>query len=227
MTVQEMKDEFLVGYDKVASLAAPGFEDSEISHFLSQAQERFVKQHYHPRGNKYQEGFDESEKRKKDLSNILRQTQPILSVDQTDVVGENSFLYDMPEDYWLTTMEWLITDDTCNNRKKVIPKTHDEYFEEVDNPFEKPDSSRAWRLEISPNGDITRHEIITNGDYNITSYNVRYVKQLTDISITNDVDCELHPMTHREIVNMAVTIALENQQEPRTQTHAQLGERAE
>jgi len=42
MTVQELKNEFLTRYDAATSLAAPGWEDSEISTFLNIAQIRLV-----------------------------------------------------------------------------------------------------------------------------------------------------------------------------------------
>jgi len=41
-----MKDEFLTRYDAATSLAAPGWEDSEISQFLNIAQLRLVREKY-------------------------------------------------------------------------------------------------------------------------------------------------------------------------------------
>jgi hypothetical protein len=227
MTAAELKTEFLVGYDKVANFAAPGFINSEISQFLSEAQEMFVKQHYHPMGNKYQEGFEETEKRRKDLAAIGRQSQCVISADQTDVISTNSIIFDLPSNHWLTTVEWVQTSDNCGKQKKVVPVTQDTYFGNNENPFKKPSSNKLWRLEATPLNGQARHEVITNGEYTITNYNLRYIKQLTDIDIDGGVTSELNSMTHREIVNIAVTTALENQQEPRSQTHAQLGERAE
>lgn len=227
MTATEMRDKFLLGYDKVASLAAPGFINTEISEFLTIAQERFVKQHYHPLGNKYQEGYEETEKRKKDISLIVRQGQGTVSADQNDVLSTNSTIFDLPTDHWLTTIEWVNTSDNCGTQKKVVPKTHDEYFSTINNPFKKPDSNELWRMDATPLNGEERHEVITDGTYTITNYNFRYIKNLTDISVDGNVTSELNSMVHREIVNMAVTIALENQQEPRTQTHAQLGGEAE
>ena len=223
MTAQEMKAEFLVGYDKVASLSAPGYIDTEISTFLSQAQERFVKQRYHNMGNKYKEGFEETEKRRKDLAEVTKSGVGTVATDQTDILDSNGIVFDLPTDHWLTTVELLVTDDSCEARKKVIPITYDEYLFGKDNPYRRPNDKEAWRLDLSDN----RHEIVTDGTYNITEYKLRYIKTLTDIDITNAVDSELHPMTHREIVNMAVSIALENSQEPRFKTQTSLGQRAE
>lgn len=46
MIAVEMKDEFLTRYDAATSLAAPGWEDSEISQFLNIAQLRLVREKY-------------------------------------------------------------------------------------------------------------------------------------------------------------------------------------
>ncbi len=227
MTALEMKTEFLVGYDKVASLAAPGYEDSEISLFLSQAQELFVKDRYSPRG-KGKEGYEETERRRKDLASVTKPGTGVVSADQTDTLSSNSVLFDLPTDHWLTTIEWVVTDDNCDVNKNVVPVTHDEYLVQKDNPFRKPNNLRAWRLDASPLNGTRRHEIITDGS-GITTYKFRYIKNLTDIDVTtgSEIDSELHPMTHREIVNIAVDIALENQQEPRFKSHMMLNQKAE
>jgi hypothetical protein len=227
MTALQMKEEFLVGYDRVANLAAPGYTNEEISLFLSEAQEMLVKTKYNPIGNKYQEGFEETEKRRKDLSAVTVNGTGIISADQDGVISENSVIYNLPDNHWLTTLEWVETDDSCKPTKVAIPITQDEYFNEKDNPFRKPNEERVWRLDSTSLNGITRHEIIKGTGYNINNYKLRYIKKLADIDIDSNITSELHPMTHREIVKLAVTIALENQQDPRSQTNAQLGERIE
>jgi len=227
MTATELKTEFLIGYDKVSSFAAPGYTDSEISTFLSQAQERFVKQRYTPKGNKYQDGFEETEKRRKDLEGVIMLGTGTLSADQSNLLSTNSVAYDLPTDHWLTIIEWVATDNVCSPTVKVVSKTHDEYFAIIDDPFKKPSSDKAFRLDLARSNGNKRYEIITDGSYNINNYFLRYIKELVDIDITNNISSELHNMTHREIVNIAVTIALENTQEPRVQSHMGLGQQVE
>lgn len=223
MTALQMRDEFLVGYDKVASFAAPGFTNEEISLFLSEAQEQFVKNRYHGKGNKYQEGFEETEKRRKDLSGVTRQTTGVVSTDQTDLLSLNGTLYELPEDFWITVAEWVETSDDCGPNKSIVPKTLDQFFADKQNPFKKPVKDEIWRVEGTPLNGAVRHELVTDGSYNINAYKLRYIKTLTDIDIDANITSELHPMVHREIVKLAVTIALENQQEPRSQSQAQMG----
>jgi hypothetical protein len=227
MTALQMRDEFLVGFDKVASFAAPGFTDEEISLFLSEAQEQFVKTRYHGKGNKYQEGFEETEKRRKDLAWVTRQTTATVSSDQTDKISTNGTLYELPENFWLTVAEWVETSDGCGHSKKIVPKTLDQFFADSPNPFKKPSKDEIWRLESTPFTDLTRHELVTDATYDVNAYKLRYIKTLTDINISSGITSELHPMVHREVVKMAVTIALENQQEPRTQSQAQMGAQVE
>lgn len=227
MTALEMKNEFLIGYDKVTSFAAPGFTNEEISLFLSEAQEQLVKNRYHGKGNKYQEGFEETEKRVKDLSKIIRQINATVSADQSDILNSNGLIFELPENYWLTVGEWVITSDNCGAEKTITRKPLNQYFAELKDPFKKPSNTDIWRVDSTPLNGVLRHELITNGTYTINEYKLRYIKTLTDINIDGNINSELHPMVHREIVKLAVTIALENQQEPRSQTQAQLGSQVE
>ena len=58
MTSAEMQEEFLILYDKITNFDAPGYEDDEISRFLTKAQERLVLHIMNPLGNKYVTGFE-------------------------------------------------------------------------------------------------------------------------------------------------------------------------
>lgn len=251
MIANEMCFEFLVGYDKVASLSAPGYEDEEISVLLSQAQERYIKTRYQPLGNKYRKGFEQVEKRRIDLSELIRNYEVMTpSTDQTNVM-RNGTLYDLPADFFLAIEGDVVTNqancgqsanlhlstDTLNSyteyiRVPVKPISHDEYIVNVNNPFKKPycdtglNEGLVWRLEYSRETLYTnpkRHELITDGTFGIMGYHLRYLRKPNDIvcdfvTTANQVHCELAESTHREIVDIAITIALENIQDPRIQT---------
>ena len=70
MTAQEIKTRFLILYDKVASLAAPGYEDDEISEFLNIAQDSEFLEIVEGLKKK---GFEFNERRKKDLTTIVKE----------------------------------------------------------------------------------------------------------------------------------------------------------
>lgn len=72
MLANVMKYNFLEMYDKITNLAAPGYDDREISYLLSKAQNRVFFHLYNPMGNKYQKGFEMGEKRKRDLAELTK-----------------------------------------------------------------------------------------------------------------------------------------------------------
>lgn len=67
----EFSNQFDVLYNNVMSNAAPGLNEYEKSVFLTKAQNEIVKNYFNPKGNKYQEGFDDSAKRQIDFSELI------------------------------------------------------------------------------------------------------------------------------------------------------------
>ena len=217
MTTAELELLFLRLYDKVTNLAAPGYNQDEIQTFLNKAQLQIVKQRYNYKGNKYREGVEATEKRRKDLSELVRGVNISASSNNSDQTGvfPNGVFFDLPTDFLYTLVEEVTIShtDTCydGDRIKVKPITHDEYTANLNNPFKKPDPSTVWRMDFSHdtvNGtDALRHEIITDATTTITTYHVRYIKIPTDIDLVNSVTSELHEAMHEEIVDVAVRIA--------------------
>lgn len=216
MTNQEMKQEFLILYDKVTNFDAPGYDDIEISIFLTKAQERIVLKAIRSLGNKYQEGFEETEIRRKDLSELVRGvTLTVPSLIQTNALP-NGVFYDLPTDCQFAISEEVTTAsaDKCKNGKRIRikPTTHDEYAINVKNPFKKPSILRyVWRLDYSDN----KHELITDATFTVDKYHLRYLKKLTPIIIGTDtvdgatgpLDCELNSILHKRIIDEAVKMA--------------------
>lgn len=233
MNASQMKSEFLVGYDKVANLSSPGYIDSEISYFLTKGQENFILSNIDP-DNKFRHTIEETEKVKKYFSNLVMPSvddlgviKTTLSSNQQGKINTNSFIYELPSDLWLTLTEWVVTNDTCDSIKWILPITHDEYFANIDNPFKKPNNKKVWRLDLKKANDKLRHELITNGEYTITQYHVRYLKKPNPIVVDDDVpanniDCELDEMVHRRIVDEAIKLALETSEERRLQTFVEI-----
>lgn len=215
MTAAELKENFLVLYDKVTNFAAPGYEDYEINIFLNKAQEQLIKRYYNYKGNKYKEGFEETEKRRKDLSELTRNADlsaTSISSSQSGI-SPNGVLYDLPSELLYTLREEVTikSNDSClnGNRISVKPITHDEYTINKKNPFKRPDSTLVWRLDYGRDNQTTnqrRHELITDGSFNITTYHLRYLKRPLDIDV-NGTTSELDESVHREIIDIAVRIA--------------------
>jgi len=216
-----MAFEFDIRYDAITSLGAPGYTDEEKSSFLTQAQERLVKRKYTARGNKYFRGFEGSEKRRKDLSELMRTANlnnANLSASQADV-HRNGFFYDLPTDLLYTVSEVVTTNiedcdlststQTVYTQIEVEPVTHDEYNININNPHKRPYNKLVWRMDYNTN----IHELITDGLYTVENYFIRYIKRPINIVVDtvtpiNQVDSELDDSVHREIVDEAITIAV-------------------
>jgi len=222
MTAAEMKDEFLILYDKITNFDAPGYEDDEISRFLSRAQERLILHLYNPLGNKYNTGFEGSEQRRKDLSELMRNaTITVPSVSQVGV-NTNGTFFDLPNDFLYAVSEEVLTasSNPCFDGNSIVvkPITHDEYTINKKNPFKKPYRDLIWRMDFSRTVVGTnpkRHELITDGNYTVAAYNVRYLRRPQPIivgvntieGLVGPLDCELDAITHRAIVDEAVALA--------------------
>jgi len=270
MTTTEFYNEFLVHYDRVANDSAPGLNAYEISVLLSEAQRRIVKSNYQGKSNKLRKGFEQTEKRRKDLSELIMASISLTGASLTSLSSnqygahQDAFFYDLPTNFWLAIEESLLTNVLrCDvtqpergsdpdlpiigdvyggmtyTRISALPKTHDEYNSNIDNPFVKPGDpnedgrdAEAWRIDFSRETSITakRHEIVTSGDYDILQYYVRYIAKLTPIIVADltgsytidglavQTECVLDSEIHPEIIQEAVSIALETVKDPRWQS---------
>jgi len=106
MDATQMKYEFRLNYE-LDNDDAPGYNDREIYSLLTIAQKEIVNEYYYPYANKYLLGFDMSEKRKKDLAQLIRSIdlgQGAISSNQTGV-HENGVYWTLPDDFYLTVQE--------------------------------------------------------------------------------------------------------------------------
>lgn len=228
MTVLELSNEFDISYNSIASNSAPAIDMYEKSVYFTKAQLEIVKNHFNPLGNKYRRGFEGSSKRRTDLKELIRHYTSTLQVASDDNISDDSKFFRIPNDTFLIIQEKITvsSSDSCIDGKeiKVVPKTHDEYNIQIDNPFKKPSSKVTWRLDFySQTGNNKNVELIS--PYDISKYRIRYVKYpepiiLTDLltafpgeslSIDNvalEQTCKLDVEIHREILDRAVEIAL-------------------
>jgi len=245
MTTTEFKNEFLIHYNAIATNSAPGLDSYEISVFLTKAQLELVKNYYNPDGNKYKEGFENSEKRRTDLKELIKNFKSINGFKSSEAISNLSKFFEIPEDVFLIVNERSVikTDDCLDGSiLNTIPKTHDEYNIQISNPFKNPDDSVVWRLDISKIGTKKVVELISN--YDIKEYNLRYLKYpnpiiISDLSLefpgeglsidglTNITQCELHKSIHREVLDRAVELALRDYKPANLESKVQLDQRNE
>ena len=228
MTANEMWDNVLVTYDALYSQSAPGFVDPEASIILTKAQWYYILQRINPKSNRNMEGFEETEVRIQELSNLIKDSQvanPAMSLipNQAGALpGEK--LWAIPVDCMIPIYEACTTtvnqcNTTTKNRIITIPISHDEYNLNYYNPYKKPWTNGVqgviWRLEHGTkdvNGEPRKiHGLITDDSFQIFEYYMRYIKYPTDIEInlanpSSQVSCELDPLAHQSICDIAVKL---------------------
>ncbi len=227
MTANDMKYTLLLLYDSMFEYSAPAYDDRQISVILTKAQRRIFNRYYMPNRNKFNEGFESSEKRRGDLEQFIRNaelTSDDESASQTGVHPDGVF-YDLPDDFLYALEESAITSDSTPNEITVLPVKHDYYRANIKNPYKKPYSNLVWRMDFSrtdhgeDGGDdytgrtSKRVELIFNSGSTLSTYRVRYLIQPSDIvcdEITpaNQVHCILDESLHDEIVDEAAKIVV-------------------
>ena len=224
MTAQEFSNEFDVLYNNIMSNQAPGLDEYEKSVFLTKAQSEIIKNYFNPKGNKYQEGFDGSQKRQADFSKLMKTyassgTIPTPTSFFGNVTGAYKITW--PDDVFVVVNEVVDVTKKNDNRKyrlQVIPIKYDEYLRVSSKPYKQPLKNQAWRI-INGENDIN----LIVGHLNSVSsdgYHIRYVKHPKPIILesldgsglsingeTNAMGCELDPEIHPEILQRAVELA--------------------
>lgn len=245
MTNREFRDQFDISYNAIASNSAPGIDDYELSVYLTKAQLEIIKNYYDPLSNRKQKGFEATEKRRRDLNQLIKDYKTSDTISNNFNIDSQSIFYVVPNDLFLIVNEKAkITSKDCFNNKilNVKPVSYDEYNVQINNPFEKPDSKIAWRLDLSNVNNTKVVEIIS--PYNISGtleYQIRYVKYPKPIIITNlntafpsdnltidgisaETPCELNAEICREILDRAVLLATSDYKPQSLQVKAQMSQ---
>jgi len=154
MTTQEFSTEFDVLYDNISSGQAPGLTEYEKSIFLTKAQSEIIKNYFNPKGNKYQEGFDDSPKRQMDFSMLMKTTSCTAVTASVNLHGaSNVGYYSIPSDILLYINEFVdVTRKGSLVRLVILPLSYDEYNKLMSKPFRRPLKNQAWRLITSGEG---------------------------------------------------------------------------
>ena len=225
MTVQEFKNEFNIHYNAIATQSAPSIDDYELSVYLTKAQLEVIKNYYDPVSNRKLKGFENSEKRRVDLKELIKEYNTNIEISTTLGLTNDSKFYKIPDEVFLIIYESTkcIINNCGEKDLNVIPKTHDEFNIQHENPFKRPNKNKIWRLDISKINNDKVVELITPNT--ISNYKIRYIKYpkpiiISDLSttfpgeglsingFTNIQQCELDQEIHPEILDRAVELAL-------------------
>lgn len=217
MTAQELKQAFLIQYDVISGMGAPGYTDEEISLFLTDSELDLVR--------KLIPIYDVQELQKKIMSKLIT-PKTILTLDAISTDNHPNGRYvTLPTDM-LAVFEEYVKFSGSSTLVKVDPVTHDRYIIDINNPYKQPYAGLVWRMDVAG-----KHELITDGQHTIASYSFIYVRQPVGIDITAGKTSEINIGFQDMVVDGAVKIALETitryknlsrpQQQPQQQQQTQ------
>lgn len=245
MTVQEFSNLFDIHYNNIAGQSNPDLDVFEKSNYLTTAQLEIVKNYYDSLSNRKQKGFESTEKRRRDLNQLVKPYKSSTQVVSSNGIHNTSKFFIIPNETMFIVSEQIkIKTNDCHDGDVigVKPTTHDEFSTHIKNPFRLPDDSVAWRLDISNINDQKVVEIIS--PYTSLEYQMRYIKYpkpiiLEDLETTYPAEnlsidgqtvastSELNESIHREILDRAVELALLDYKPSEVQGKVQLDARNE
>lgn len=219
MTVSEFSNQFDILYNNITSNQAPGLNEYEKSVFLTKAQEEIIKNYFNAKGNKYQDGFDDSPKRQSDFGSLIRvkELNPLTELNKFDR-RSTTISYHYPSDVFIVLNEQLYAKGTSY---VVVPISYSEYDRLMSKPYKLPPKFQAWRLITSVDIDHSIVEIIGVFKEAYPTYTIRYLKRPKPI-ILGDIEqesgltingegtqmtSELPDEIHEEILQRAVELA--------------------
>lgn len=214
MTTEEFSNEFDILINSFSAQNPISFDEYEKSIYLTNAQDKIVKELYE--GRLSNDSFEKTEQLRRYLSELVK-TDKLPCKESTNGLSNTSVFAELPKDVLFITYESVTLDDKCpciNDKQiEVIPVTQDEYHRIKDNPFRQANSRRALRLDI----DESTVELISK--YTIKEYLVRYIAKpdpiilvdlpdgLTINKINKRTECKLNPAIHRMILEVAISEA--------------------
>jgi hypothetical protein len=222
MTAEQMQYNFELKMNTLYGLKKP-FQSYDINQFLNKAQDDLVENHYSIRDGDRREHFEADEKLRTELAELISYyTAGSIEFDGSDIaLHQNGVFVTMPTDFLYALREECgilytdCNDDSAAQTARVKPITHDEYIVNLNNSFKKPYRDLVWRMDYSSTtADSKRHELITDGNYTIETYTLRYLRRPNRIDILTGDDCELNSSLHEEIVDRAVRFGMASLPQP-------------
>lgn len=177
MTSSEFLNQFNVLYNNQTSNQAPDLNGYEISVFLTKAEYEIFKNYFSPKGNKYQDGIDDSPKRQIDFSRITKELE-------FENISKNAVVI---SDELKDVMFILNEEATESDNKKyiVVPLSYQEYNRLQSKPYKYPLRNQVWRI-ISGGETNSIIKFISHYNKSVKKYNLRYIKFPNPIIVEDD-----------------------------------------
>jgi hypothetical protein len=231
MTRQDFLNKFYLKFDKIASLALPGYEPEEIAAIATDVQEKLVLKKYNPKNQPSMEGFEETEKRVADLGELVS-TAVITPLAYNNYYNvDNGVFVNLPNTYptdvyWLPIFENVTITKKCKGKYMkvaIIETSHVELNKLSIDPFNKPEArvdAGIFRVRV----DQFRHELITDGTFGVINYKIRYIRKPQAIDLTTNLTSqvsELSDIVHSELLQETINEILKDTDNPRLQAEVQ------
>jgi len=220
MLIDRFHIEFQLSLDKRDNSAVPELEPEVMDYFLNEAQDRFIKLRY-GKNNIYKSGFEEIQKRTDDLKALVR-----TEIIPTTAVAYEDGIYRLDIDalpsgdlymFYLRCRAEVEKENCAGKYVDVNLVQQDKLNRALVDPFNRP--SYGHPILYFEDRDIF---IATDNTYSVPNAKLTYLKRPAQMNVGTygqpRVECELSEYTHKEIVQLAVDIALENIESQRVQT---------
>lgn len=230
MTTSEFSKEFDIRFNFVNSNLAFSVNDYEKSVYLTRAQEEILSNYFTPKGNRMQDGIDDSGKRDIDFSSIINVAEATTIKGGVTPFADNGLVFEINGNVLYVLNEKfeynIVTSPPASSVKTAIfPLRWDEYQRILTKAYKSPPKRQTWRFIRSNDttgGNGTGKlivELIPKSDLSGTDYKytVRYVSKpqpivvgalgslsVNGISIVSE--CVLPTEIHDEILNRAIEI---------------------
>lgn len=218
MNIIEFSNEFDIMYNNITSNQALPLDEYEKSVFLTDAQDQIIKMYFSNRLNPTREGFDDSEKRLQDFSNII-EVETMKPTSNNILVDDRAKQFEISSDK--EVMFILNINLILDNKeyRTVVPMHYKEYQRIMSRPYKYPLKNQAWSILGKSKGKNLIIDIITRPNDKIKEVKARFVRQPKPIiiaalsnglsvkGISTPTECELDEVLHREILKQAVLLA--------------------
>ena len=218
MLIDQAQIEFQILIDKLATSQLPEFSPILIDYFLNSGSERFVNSRY-GRTNVYQAGFEQIQKRTEDLKSLVVPYTGDTVADSALAEDSNAVVLPLPSDYrfWVRGRAYVERENCTGIWSGVKLVKQDKIEKARIDPFNK--SRPSAPLTYFEEGAI---KVLKGDSFNVTRFQVVYIKNPAKVNAgtygQDRVEFDLSEHTHKEIIAMAVDIALENIESRRIQT---------
>lgn len=216
MTIDEAHIEVEITVDKRSTSQAPELPPEVIDYFLNEATARYTKLRY-GKNNLYKAGFEEIQKRTDDLKTLVKTEDINVSLVSTE---ENTYSVDLDSttnQYWFFIRGRAnVNNDRCGTKtKRVKLIQQDDLNKVLIDPFNKPIYDRP--VIYFEDGDVY---VVTDGTFTVESFKLTYLKEPQKVdSLSNpQVQWDMPEHTHKEIVQLACDIIIENIESQRINT---------